>query len=243
MLLEDQRCSRLAFNALGGHLQHRGAGTLLDLLRRRRRAAGLQQRARAHGRDETRTSTRHGSFAHATPSTSTRPRRRRPRSRRWCAGCSRRSAVRPTRPTPPASSPVGCCSLWMRSRTSHRWRSCRRSHQKAAAKDYCSLAALQDLSQARARWGVEADGFLTLFGTKLILPGVADQTTLEAVSTMLGEYDRQVVSHSTPEPRRLRAGTQRTRTRARATPRNAPGCCPRERSRTSPPATACTWTA
>jgi type IV secretion system protein VirD4 len=61
------------------------------------------------------------------------------------------------------------------------------------------LAALQDLSQARQRWGAQADGFLTLFGTKLILPGVADQRTLEAVSVMLGEYDRQLVSHSHPD--------------------------------------------
>jgi type IV secretory pathway TraG/TraD family ATPase VirD4 len=61
------------------------------------------------------------------------------------------------------------------------------------------LAALQDLSQARQRWGAAADGFLTLFGTKLMLPGIADQTTLEAVSVMLGEYDRQLVSHTTPQ--------------------------------------------
>ncbi len=60
------------------------------------------------------------------------------------------------------------------------------------------LAALQDLSQARARWGVAADGFLTLFGTKLLLPGVADPQTLEAVSTMLGEYDRTVISRNQP---------------------------------------------
>ncbi|MHB8695020.1 MAG: type IV secretory system conjugative DNA transfer family protein [Solirubrobacteraceae bacterium] len=58
------------------------------------------------------------------------------------------------------------------------------------------LAALQDLSQARARWGTAADGFLTLFGTKLILPGIADKQTLEAVSTALGEYDRQIVSQT-----------------------------------------------
>lgn len=61
------------------------------------------------------------------------------------------------------------------------------------------LAALQDLSQARARWGQQADGFLTLFGTKVILPGVADQRTLEAISTMLGEYDRQMVAHTRPQ--------------------------------------------
>jgi type IV secretion system protein VirD4 len=56
------------------------------------------------------------------------------------------------------------------------------------------LAAFQDLSQARARWGAQADGFLTLFGAKLILPGVADSQTLEQISVALGEYDRQVVS-------------------------------------------------
>jgi len=61
------------------------------------------------------------------------------------------------------------------------------------------LAAIQDLSQARYRWGNQADGFLTLFGVKLILPGIADQRTLETVSTMLGEYDREVVSHTRPQ--------------------------------------------
>lgn len=61
------------------------------------------------------------------------------------------------------------------------------------------LAALQDLSQARQRWGHQADGFLTLFGTKLILRGIADQRTLEAISVMLGEYDRQMVSDTRPQ--------------------------------------------
>jgi type IV secretion system protein VirD4 len=59
------------------------------------------------------------------------------------------------------------------------------------------LAAFQDLSQARSRWGPAADGFLTLFGTKLILTGVADQRTLEAISVALGEYDRQIVARTT----------------------------------------------
>ena len=63
------------------------------------------------------------------------------------------------------------------------------------------VAALQDLSQARARWGSLADGFLTLFGTKLILPGVADQRTLEAISVALGDYDRQVLSTTRTRPR------------------------------------------
>jgi type IV secretion system protein VirD4 len=59
------------------------------------------------------------------------------------------------------------------------------------------LAAFQDLSQARSRWGPASDGFLTLFGTKLILNGVADQRTLEAISVALGEYDRQIVARTT----------------------------------------------
>ncbi len=56
------------------------------------------------------------------------------------------------------------------------------------------IASFQDLSQARARWGILADGFLTVFGEKLILPGIADTRTLESVSLALGEYDRQIVS-------------------------------------------------
>jgi type IV secretion system protein VirD4 len=59
------------------------------------------------------------------------------------------------------------------------------------------LACLQDLSQARTRWGDAADGLLSLFQTKLILDGIADTRTLEAISLALGEYDRQMVSHTT----------------------------------------------
>ncbi|MGH2843594.1 MAG: TraM recognition domain-containing protein [Solirubrobacteraceae bacterium] len=80
------------------------------------------------------------------------------------------------------------------------------------------LAVLQDLSQARARWGTVADGFLTLFGTKLILPGVADQRTLETISTALGEYDRKVVTETRAQllgqwgsQRSYSHSTQRTR--------------------------------
>ena len=35
-------------------------------------------------------------------------------------------------------------------------------------------AGLQDLSQARARWGTAADGFLSLFGTTVVLPGIGE---------------------------------------------------------------------
>ncbi|MGH9056760.1 MAG: TraM recognition domain-containing protein, partial [Acidimicrobiales bacterium] len=52
-----------------------------------------------------------------------------------------------------------------------------------------TLACLQDLSQARQRWGPAADGFLTLFGTKLVLPGIADLATLDLVSRLAGEVD------------------------------------------------------
>ncbi len=51
------------------------------------------------------------------------------------------------------------------------------------------MACVQDLSQARQRWGRAADGFLSLFGAKVILPGVADLSTLELVSRLGGEVD------------------------------------------------------
>ncbi len=59
------------------------------------------------------------------------------------------------------------------------------------------MIGLQDLSQARARWGdAQADGLMSLFQTKLILSGIADTRTLESISISLGEYDRQTVSQS-----------------------------------------------
>jgi type IV secretory pathway TraG/TraD family ATPase VirD4 len=59
------------------------------------------------------------------------------------------------------------------------------------------LACLQDLSQARQRWGRAADGFLSLFGTKLVLPGIGDLDTLELVSRLGGEIDVPARSVST----------------------------------------------
>jgi hypothetical protein len=50
-----------------------------------------------------------------------------------------------------------------------------------------TLACLQDLSQARARWGEVADGFFSLFNLKLIFPGIGDQRTLSLVSSLAGE--------------------------------------------------------
>lgn len=60
------------------------------------------------------------------------------------------------------------------------------------------MIGLQDLSQARTRWGdAAADGFMSLFQTRLILNGIADSKTLESISMALGEYDRKLVSSST----------------------------------------------
>jgi type IV secretion system protein VirD4 len=65
------------------------------------------------------------------------------------------------------------------------------------------VCAFQDLSQARNLWGKAADGLLTLFPDKLVLRGVNDMPTLQAISTLAGDRDRQVYSHS---PGHLRPG-------------------------------------
>lgn len=52
-----------------------------------------------------------------------------------------------------------------------------------------TLGCLQDLSQARARWGEAAYGFLSLFGAKVVLPGIGDMATLDLVSRLGGEVD------------------------------------------------------
>ena len=60
-----------------------------------------------------------------------------------------------------------------------------------------TLACLQDLSQARQRWGEAADGFLTLFGTKVVLPGIGDTRTLDALSLLAGEREVPRISVTT----------------------------------------------
>ncbi len=52
------------------------------------------------------------------------------------------------------------------------------------------LACLQDLSQARGRWGHAAEGFLSLFGTTVVLRGIADTSTLRDITALAG--DREV---------------------------------------------------
>ncbi len=60
------------------------------------------------------------------------------------------------------------------------------------------MACFQDLSQVRGRWGADvADGFLSLFQTKVILPGIGDTRTLESLSVAIGEYDRVLETQGT----------------------------------------------
>jgi type IV secretion system protein VirD4 len=58
------------------------------------------------------------------------------------------------------------------------------------------LACLQDLSQARTRWHQAADGFLTLFTHKIVLPGIADIVTLRQISDLAGQIEMNVPSTS-----------------------------------------------
>ncbi len=67
---------------------------------------------------------------------------------------------------------------------------------EGASQGLTTLACLQDLSQARRRWGTEADGFLTLFGTKVVLPGIGDTRTLESLSVLAGEVEVERVSRT-----------------------------------------------
>jgi hypothetical protein len=75
-----------------------------------------------------------------------------------------------------------------------------------------TLACLQDLSQARARWGEVADGFFSLFNLKLIFPGIGDQRTLNLVSSLAGEEQVETQSlHLESSDRLLRFGKPRAK--------------------------------
>jgi type IV secretory pathway TraG/TraD family ATPase VirD4 len=52
-----------------------------------------------------------------------------------------------------------------------------------------TLACFQDLSQARNRWPGQSDGFPSLFGTTVVLPGIGDVKTLEGLSTLAGDEE------------------------------------------------------
>ena len=65
---------------------------------------------------------------------------------------------------------------------------------EGASQGLVTLACLQDLSQAQLRWGPIADGFLSLFGEKLVLGGIGDPRTLQAVSLLAGQADKPALS-------------------------------------------------
>jgi len=69
---------------------------------------------------------------------------------------------------------------------------------EGAGQGLLTLACLQDLSQARGRWGAAADGFLSLFGTTVVLPGIGDVRTLEALSALAGEEEVRTRAVSAP---------------------------------------------
>jgi type IV secretory pathway TraG/TraD family ATPase VirD4 len=57
------------------------------------------------------------------------------------------------------------------------------------------VACLQDMAQARKRWGRE-NGIMSKCRTKLIFPGISEQEDLEQLSTVLGDWDRKYTSIS-----------------------------------------------
>jgi type IV secretory pathway TraG/TraD family ATPase VirD4 len=84
---------------------------------------------------------------------------------------------------------------------------------EGAGQGVLTLACLQDLSQARARWGAIADGFFSLFGTKVVLPGIADTRTLQGISLLAGDHDVPRWSASRQSGRRNQR-SKRTETRS-----------------------------
>ncbi len=92
------------------------------------------------------------------------------------------------------------------------------------------LACLQDLSQARQRWGTAAGGFLSLFGTTVVLRGIADTSTLRDLSALAGEHEVPATTLSRTVDRwgRIRPSTsvgpsRRTRLPVDAVAQGAPG--------------------
>ncbi len=71
------------------------------------------------------------------------------------------------------------------------------------------LACLQDLSQARVRWGAAADGFLSLFGSTVVLRGIGDTVTLRDLSALAGDHEvpSTTVSRSVGRWGRVRPST------------------------------------
>jgi type IV secretory pathway TraG/TraD family ATPase VirD4 len=67
---------------------------------------------------------------------------------------------------------------------------------EGASQGVTVMGALQDLTQAERRWPAEYRGFLTLFGTTMVLGGIADIRTLRQLSELSGEHLRPELSYS-----------------------------------------------
>ena len=67
---------------------------------------------------------------------------------------------------------------------------------EGASQKVMLLGALQDLSQARIRWGEASQGFLTLFGSALVFPGISDLASLHQLSQVSGKVEYDTVSKS-----------------------------------------------
>ncbi len=66
---------------------------------------------------------------------------------------------------------------------------------EASGQGVTLLAAVQDMSQIKQRWGPD-HGWLSLATQKLLLPGIADHETLKALSEMGGEYEHHRIANS-----------------------------------------------
>jgi type IV secretion system protein VirD4 len=92
-----------------------------------------------------------------------------------------------------------------------------------------TLACLQDLSQARERWGQAADGLFTLFGVKVILPGVADHRTLALISALGGHVEAPTTTighHVGPRGHLMASGSVNTVRLPRTRSMPSPGAGP-----------------
>ncbi len=69
------------------------------------------------------------------------------------------------------------------------------------ARGFSPWRASRTFPRRRGRWGSAADGFLSLFGTTVVLPGIGDVRTLEALSALAGEEEVRTRSVSAPVPR------------------------------------------
>ncbi len=69
---------------------------------------------------------------------------------------------------------------------------------EGAGQGLLTMACLQDLSQARSRWGAQADGFFSIFSLKVIFPGIGDIRTLELLSALGGDIPVPVTTVTRP---------------------------------------------